>query len=201
MGKSASDWLDQLRSDDDDFRTQARLKLGGLTASDAHLLRGLIEALSSPDDDRVFWSVVAIKRLGEAAESAVPQLDALLDHRTLAIRQSSARALGEIGTCDQAVLRRLVKMLRGDSEFFARADAARSLQALGRNQPDVLHALIDALADPHLSVRRAAAIALKILAPHDGEILSRLRQLCEDPRTEQTVRDQLEVAITWSNDG
>lgn len=200
MGKSASDWLDQLRSDDEKQRTQARLKLGGLTASDAHLLRGLIEALSSPDDDRVFWSVVAIGRLGEAAESAVPQLEALLDHRRPAIRQSSARALGEIGTCDQAVLRGVVNMLRGDPEFFARADAARSLQALGRNQPDVVHALIDSLSDSHEFVRSAAAIALKILAPHDLETVSLLRRICENPRTEQRVRDQLEVAIRWSKD-
>ena len=198
MAKSAREWLDQLRSPDREERHRAKLKLGGLTPKDSHLLDGLADALSSQDQDRVFWSLAGIACLAKSARGAAPRVAQLLDHPIFGIRQAAVYAISRIGTFDRQLALRISKVLRDDENPFVRSEAACALRSLPGGEAGVRTALVGALSDPEAAVRLDAATTLKLLAPHEEEFLDAIRNACADPQTDLAVRDQLEVAIRRS---
>ena len=170
--------------------------MGGLKPADVYLLDGLLDALSWGDEDQLFWIVAALHRLGRAASKATPNLIALLDHWSQPVRQLAMSALADVGEGPDVVaacLRRLAL----ETQPSAKAEVARTLATVGRGSTEAVTALLNLVSDRQEQevVRWAAAISLKLLAPHSEETRIALRALIPDPSIERSARSDLQIAI------
>jgi hypothetical protein len=104
------------------------------------------------------------KKVDAAAQEA--RLNALLeqlDSEKQGERFSAAVELGRLGRTD--AIDRLAEVLAGDTDYFVRRAAARSLGELEDDR--AVPSLIDALDDPELFVRMSVMQSLKRITGHD----------------------------------
>jgi HEAT repeat protein len=123
------------------------------------LVAPLAAALRDPDPTARALAAGKLAELGDPA--IVPALVAALDDQDDHVREEVARALGRLG--DPAALDPLLGALRKDRGAHVREEAATAVGALGAADGRVARALMTALADRHVAVRRAAAEALVAL--------------------------------------
>ncbi|HYC72078.1 MAG TPA: HEAT repeat domain-containing protein [Opitutaceae bacterium] len=98
----AAQLLTSVASRNDNRRRRATLVLGGLKLDADIDVPTLIGGLDSKNDDVVFWSEIALARLGERAAAAIPRLLRLLDRDPLFVRQAAVDALARVGPRDRA---------------------------------------------------------------------------------------------------
>lgn len=154
-------WLEWLVGTDEQRSHDARLALGGLTPDDGIAPDRFIDALSSGDDDVVFWSTVALARLESTAIAAVlPLLELASQHGAFRVRQSAIAALSRIDAARPSVKAGLLAALR-DENAFVRREALQALihvPSLGRTE---LRLIAEMSSDPDPNVARWSEIALR----------------------------------------
>ena len=141
---------------------------------DARIVAPLAAALSDPDATARAMAAGKLAELGHPA--AVPALIAALGDGDDHVREEVARALGRLG--DGVALEPLLDALRDDRGAHVREEAATAVGALGAGDSRVVDALVRAVADAHVAVRRAAAESLFRMGPMARE---RLAQLAAEP--------------------
>jgi HEAT repeat protein len=120
-----------LRSPKADIRTAALEALLILTPTPAELPI-LQRLLTEPSTDSRLLAARAIGRLGPAAQSAVPQLTALLDQNEPTVQQAALEALGQMGPPARAAAER-IRRLSEDPQLGAAA--RQTLEKLGWPAP------------------------------------------------------------------
>jgi HEAT repeat protein len=123
---------------------------------DPRLAAALTRALAGPDATARALAAGKLAELGD--RDAVPALLAALGDPEPHVREEVARALGRLG--DTAALEPLLDALRADAGAHVREEAATAVGALGAADEHAVDALVAALDDPHVAVRRAAGDAL-----------------------------------------
>jgi len=134
----------------------------------------LAAALSAPDATARAMAAGRLADIGD--RDAVPALLAALGDEDAHVREEVARALGRVG--DPAALGALVAALHDDPGPHVREEAATAVGELAGADADAAAALVDALGDRHVAVRRAAAEALARMGPATQ---ARLRALASGP--------------------
>ena len=149
----------------------------------------LIQQLSS---NNFFVRQHAAKQLGNlglAARDAVPALGKLLHDFHPDVRNSAAKALGQIGTPSVDVL---VEALKARNPG-VRTRAAQALGQAGPDAKEAVPALIHALKDNQVDVRVAAVDALGEMGEEGKEAAPYLARLFHDPSLR--VRERVRVAL------
>jgi HEAT repeat protein len=101
----------------------------------------------------------ALGRIGSAAEGEIPFLAETMRTTTLlAVRRSTAEALGNFGAAAEPAVGDLVKMLKNEDEI-TRCNAAVALWKINRH-PKAMPALLELLRPGNTSQAYAAAVAL-----------------------------------------
>jgi HEAT repeat protein len=155
------DWLAWLVGPDPRKRKEAKLILGGLTPDDEAALVPLAKALASNDDVIVFWSVVALTRLGRRATSAVPALCRLANfHAQFGMRQAAVAALGQIAPGDGAAKAAVLNAI-SDLSPFVRREALQAICAFDSLSNVELGRIRAAASDPDETVARWSKAALR----------------------------------------
>jgi HEAT repeat protein len=149
----------------------------------------LIQQLSSKDFHLRQQAAVQLGNLGLAAREAVPGLAKLLHDVAPEVRQSAAKALGQIG---KPAVPALTEALR-DRDADARKNAARTLARLGSDAVPAVPALSKALKDHEVSVRASAAYALGEIGPAAREAAPALARALRD--SAKSVRNEAALAL------
>ncbi len=149
----------------------------------------LIGQLSNNDFHVRQRAAKQLGNLGLAARDAVPGLAKLLHDVYPDVRNSAAKALGQIGT---PAVPELVKALK----YRDAGVRTRAAMALGQAGPDVkeaVPALIEALKEKHVDVRVAAVDALGEMGAEGKEAAPQLARLFHDPS--MRVREHVRLAL------
>jgi HEAT repeat protein len=161
---STSDWLRWLKDSNPKRVHEAKLALGGIAAGDHVEAAPLIEALSTKDDDLVFWALVALKRLGSRSEFPIERIRALgLEGATPGIRQAAALAMVMIAPSDKVTSQTLRLMFK-DTSPLVRREALQAMISLTDIGPEELTAISAMGADPDPNVSSGSEIALRNIA-------------------------------------
>jgi hypothetical protein len=127
----------------------------------------LAQSLADPSVETRYHAARALARQGEDAAPAVPALSIALRDEDWEVRTEAVRALSNAGGAAAPALPGLLGVLEGDVDPQVREAAAWALGALD-DAPGTADALRRALADPEVSVRRAAASVLARLERAGG---------------------------------
>ena len=161
-GKSADYWADQLKSAE--FRQQwhAAYMLGMLgpqAAPAVPALHVVLDVKSGKNEYARSMAAWALGRIGPAAESEIPFLiETMRSTKLLAVRRSTAEALGNFGAAAKPAMSELLKFLANDDEITC-VNAAVALWKIDRH-PKALPALLAMLRHGDSSQAYAAAVAL-----------------------------------------
>jgi HEAT repeat protein len=141
-------------------RHSAIWSIGNIGVSLESITPSIIALLTDPISSRV--RLVATQTLGrlEPSETLVIMLKLQLNDSDLLVRQSAARALGEMGQLGRSAIPLLISTLRKDPSFTVRAAAAEALGKLRGSSQQTVPALIKGLKDEYYNVRYKSAIAL-----------------------------------------
>jgi HEAT repeat protein len=121
------DWLAWLTGVDARKRKEATLIMGGLRPGDVKRIAPLVDGLASPDGDIVFWCAVGLKRLGEQAALAIPELARIaVGYEQFGVRQAAVAALSKIGPRDRTSKAAVLRGLE-DPNPFVRREALEAL--------------------------------------------------------------------------
>ncbi|HUG12374.1 MAG TPA: hypothetical protein VMM36_15260 [Opitutaceae bacterium] len=143
-------------------RHRATLVLGGLEPKVDIDVQVLIEGLRSNNDDVVFWSEVALKRLGERSAPAIPVFIELLNREPQFIQQSAVDCLVGAGPRDPAA-RKAVFGVFHHPDWSMRLEALTKCINLPDHTPDELAAIARMADDPHPQVAEWSGGALRII--------------------------------------
>jgi HEAT repeat protein len=161
-GKTVEQWADQLNSKE--FRQQwyAAYVLGTLgpqAALAVPALHAVLDVKSGANEYARSMAAWALGRIGSAAAAEIPFLiETMHATKLLAVRRSTAEALGNFGLAAKPAVTELLKMLNNDDEI-TRVNAAVALWKIGRH-PKALPALLEMLGHGNSSQAYAAAVAL-----------------------------------------
>jgi HEAT repeat protein len=144
----------------DEVRSSAVKALGEIGDRSDKVLRALIKALR--DDRTKLAAATALGKLTPESKIAVDELVPLLEDANDEVRNSAAKALGEIGDRSDKVLRALIKALRDDR---TKLSAATALGKLAPESKIAADELTPMLHDPSFEVRGSAARALAAMEP------------------------------------
>jgi len=179
----------ELEGDDPQRASGAAFVLAELEAAPEVLLPPLRALLSSADPAVLLKALRAVRRMGPAARSLVPELIALVRRRPGAPTGEAALALGEIASDDPAALECLIDLLND------RMDAARmsAAQALGAFGEPALGALVAALddRDPHFLGQVVGVLGL--MRGKAAPARKRIEALRSHPEAE--VRQSVGIAL------
>lgn len=109
-----------LTSKDARRRKRSAFILGSLKTSDRISISPFIEALTSKNDDVVFWCVCALAGMRSRSRRSVPKLIELLSHKRVGIRQGVLIALARIAPTDECVKQAVFNALNDKSAFVRR---------------------------------------------------------------------------------
>jgi HEAT repeat protein len=136
------------------------------------VLRALLEAIRDKDDSVRTVAVGSLAGLGKDPKPVLKAIRSALADPSVEVRQAAARGLGQLAlivpTSQSDVASILIPLLASREEPRVRVTAAWTLGLFGSDQrrhpagagPDVVPALIAALSDPEVDVRRAAITTL-----------------------------------------
>jgi HEAT repeat protein len=195
-------------------RTEAAVALVRIDPHQAaKIVPMLIKDLQAEDEKQRQAAVVAVTRLGPAAQSAADALTALLRDRLLTeleiialhevwpgaipglinllkapdvdCRKRALFALGQIGPAARSAIKPLIAAL-SDRDSDVRAGAAHVLEQIGPDAAEAVPALIANLQASDAAVRSSAAVALGTIGPAAEEARRPLLECLLDP--EERVR-------------
>ncbi|HTU93994.1 MAG TPA: HEAT repeat domain-containing protein [Gemmataceae bacterium] len=138
-----------------------------------------VDALTALLRDRLLMKI-EIEALGEVWAQAIPGLVGLLKSPHAEVRQRAVLALGQIGPAARAALTPLIAAL-SDRDSAVRIDAAQILQALGAEASEAVPALIANLREPQMEVRAVAAAVLGHIEAGAKEARQPLLECLLDP--------------------
>ncbi|MDQ6778520.1 MAG: suppressor of fused domain protein [Actinomycetota bacterium] len=180
--------LADLTDRDEAVGDAAAMVLGGCGPEDREAVPALIEGLLHGNPAVRFWGVIALGRIGPDAVDAVPALIALLQNQASPVRMASARALVEIGSsAAEAAVPTLIHLMKTDDYWAGRIEYSSALRDLGVRSPELVDALVEALADPNEHVRAAAAIGLE----HQGQLARPARPLLARMAADETETEHV----------
>ena len=149
------------------YKKRARIASYGLSTAGSEAVAGLTQALASEDEIAVNNAVFALSELRGLADSAVPQVAALVDHPSVEIRRTAVEALGIMGANPPAVVPALIKAL-SDADTQVKFTAGLSLVRVGPGAADAVPALERSLADENRYVRGHALEALRSIGTKEA---------------------------------
>ena len=167
------DLLERLNDPSLEVQAAAAEALG--QCGDARAVEPLLERLKSNDEAILLRAISALRRLKDP-RAAQALLGLLNDERDV-VRQRAVDTLGSVG--DAEIAQRLEQVLKYDRSELVRANAAKSLGAIG--DPGSIDALVDALHD-EFPIRCRAVVSLGVL--HDDAALPAISALLRDPAPE-----------------
>lgn len=197
LEKPAAELLADLTGPDAGLRQEAAYALGSCGRADKDAVPELIDGVLHGNPTARFWSAVALGRVGPDAIQGVPALVALLDDPQSGTRCAAAKALARIGPAAAAdTVPAVIRLLKRDDNKYVREYSVRALGELGVHSDEAISALIEALSDPDVGIRRWAAIALKVLpGVRSRPALPALTRLADDQHEDDGVRAQASAAI------
>jgi len=160
--KTVAQWADQLNSKE--FRQQwyAAYDLGTLgpqAAQAVPALHALLDVKSGANEYARSMAAWALGRIGSAAAGQIPFLiETMRSTKLLAVRRSTAEALGTFGDAAKPAVSELLKMLNNEDEI-SRVNAAVALWKVDRH-PAAMPALLEMLRHGDTSQSYAVAVAL-----------------------------------------
>ncbi|HEY4312567.1 MAG TPA: HEAT repeat domain-containing protein [Pirellulales bacterium] len=131
----------------------------------SRLVPPLIQFLTDADAATRGQAARSLGLLGAAAKSATPQIIKLLADESPDVRRRAVVALGDFGPGAKAAARAIAHLIEQSHDSDLRADAADALDKINAPGPEVVRALLVALADNAPATRRAAAEALAMAGP------------------------------------
>jgi HEAT repeat protein len=161
-GKTVPQWAEELNSDE--FRQQwhAAYVLGTLgpqAAPAAPALHAVLDVNSGKNEYARSMAAWALGRIGAAAAAEIPFLtETMRTTKLLAVRRSTAEALGNFGPAAKSAAGDLLKMLDNEDDI-TRVNAAAALWKIDRD-PKAVPALLAMLRQGEPSQTYAAAVAL-----------------------------------------
>jgi HEAT repeat protein len=178
--------IDALKDKDEIVRISAAHTLGSIGPDARPALLPLFQMLKTKDPSDFYWAAHALARIAGKDELVIRTLvDALNDKQLIAFsRGAAAAALGVIGQPAKAAIPDLVKALRADEQFDARAGprlaicSARALRGMGLDAESALPELSALLRDESVNynLREAICETLADLAPAIPSALFRLTE-------------------------
>jgi hypothetical protein len=153
-------WLDAIAGRNSTARKDATLIIGDLRKSDAVDPAPFIAALKSDDEDVVFWSLVALERIGAPAKAGLTQIAVSLQHPAFGVRQAAIGAIAKLGIYDEQVQDIILTVL-DDTDPFVRAEAVRALARARALREDIIAKVRSLLRDPDEDVRHCAEKCLE----------------------------------------
>jgi HEAT repeat protein len=190
LGKSASEWVQELKDPQPSVRRSAAFALGKLGNRATSAVHPLLDLLQSDKDAGVREAAaLAIGEIGSTSSRQVlPELRKLLVNKKeeAAVRRGVAFALGCYGPKADSAVPELVAAV-SESEDLVRPSAAWALGRLGKKAgADGVRALCEALADKDDPlVRREAAAALGEIGREERAGTKRSEK--EEPATREAV--------------
>jgi HEAT repeat protein len=151
--------------EDQSVRLQAIETVGARGIATPEATEALCRELGSKDDRTRYAAMDALPKLGE---STIAPLDDVLETGSSRARHAAAAALGIHG---EDGVRALMGRLESGDEEVARL-AAHGIARAGKNGAIARGSLVDALADPRLTVRREAARTLVVVGPPPSAVES-----------------------------
>jgi HEAT repeat protein len=185
---------------DDEFmvRLAAEETLGAIPEA----IPALIQALKNDDEWIRAGAATALGYIGPEAREAIPDLILTLKDTSSLVRFNAAYALGQMGSEAKQAIPALIKTTN-DSDKTVRQYAVQALGKIGP-EPEVIPALIRALADPESSVRSEACDALRMMPEAVPALIEALRDQRPNVRSgaaealaEITEQDFGEDASLW----
>jgi len=161
-GKTVEQWANQLSSKE--FRQQwyAAYVLGTLgpqAAPAVGALHAVLDVKSGANEYARSMAAWALGRIGSAAAGETPFLiETMRTTKLLAVRRSTAEALGSFGAAAKPAVSELLRMLNNEDDI-TRINAAVALWKIGRH-PKAVPALLEMLRGGDPSQAYAAAVAL-----------------------------------------
>jgi HEAT repeat protein len=153
-------WLDAIAGNDPTAWKDATLILGGLKESDCVAPAPFLAALKSEDEDVVFWSLIALRRIGAAAKTGLDQIATALRHPAFGVRQTAIGALAELAI-DEAQVQDMILKALDDADAFVRAEGVRALEQASTLSESAIAKLRSLLRDPDEDVRDYAKRCLE----------------------------------------
>ncbi len=190
--KAVPDLLVYLKSNDPTSRYWAARGLSGVGPDAKDAVPALIESLKDENEDCRFWAVTALSSIGAEALDAIPPLIGLLRDSVFGVRAAVAGALVRIAPTAESVLHALVEMLETDENEYVREEVIRALGKIGT--AGAVSALVNALNDRNLDVRRYAAIGLKMLGSKAKQAIPEIKRIMTTDLSDG-VRGDLEIAL------
>jgi hypothetical protein len=155
--------LEALADKDRDVRTRAAEGLGHIGPAAREAIPALRQALQKARGD-LFLAPTIVSALGRMGEPAVPALIDALQSNQEFVRETAAKALGEIGPQARGAVPSLIEMLKKD-DWKDRQRACQTLGRIGREARPAVPALQEAVKDKNSEVRESAAWAFVRIDP------------------------------------
>ncbi|MBK9940645.1 MAG: HEAT repeat domain-containing protein [Kouleothrix sp.] len=153
-------WFAWLTSTNQRHRHKAKLILGSLTPADVVDIQVLIHALTSENDEVIFWATVALGCLGAQATQAIPMLISVTHHPAFGHRQAAIKSLSQIGPNEMAAKAAIIAALQ-DASPFVRRQALEAMIGMQNIDADDLECIRALQADPDSAVVAWIEIALR----------------------------------------
>ena len=156
-----SPWLAALTGSDEEARHAATLALGGFTEADKVVAEPLVAALSSRDEDVVFWSVVALGCICLQGCSAAPHLASIIrSHTAFGVRQAAVQSIVKVAPKAVETRHAVISAL-ADENAFVRREALQSTLSLLPLAAEEIASISSLSADPNQAVSRWSEIVLR----------------------------------------
>jgi HEAT repeat protein len=142
----------------------------------------LTRALDDPD---IFVRWIAARTLGklgpEASAGAMPALARLLEDPDIDVRVQAATVLGRFGAAAAPQVPRLIAAITPDEDSTVVTAVIKALINIGKQQDEVMAALVRVFSARDARIRRAAAEALSKYGPKARNYAGALRAHLDDP--------------------
>jgi hypothetical protein len=159
-------WLEAIAGNDQTAWKDATLICGGLEESDRVDPAPFLASLESNDEEVVFWSLIALKRIGAPAKAGLDQIATTLHHPAFGVRETAIGALADLAIEETSVQDMIVASL-DDADACVRAEAVHALEQASALRECAIAKLRLLLADTDEYVRYCAKRCLE-RHNHDG---------------------------------
>ncbi len=183
------EWMEELRSPDDDARLRASMMIEMLGARAKAAVPALVQALGDPLPTVRRSALHTLRQIGPDADSAVPSILPLLNDPVPQTRQLAASVLCSIGPAAKPAIPQLVEMLNDKND---RTTAMWALQGIGEPAIPSFIKLLDSN-DDDLCLR--AASSLRHLGAKAKQAVPRLVAILNDKQRSTAVRSMVVNAL------